>query len=237
MNSGDIFYGTLVLFVAVAAYRLVRSRTTSVLAKIVVVGVALALLQDFHRQIGWQFHAGLGWLWRIVTPDRAVIAGLAAAVTLMLRDHYAPMVSEAGLVVRRLRSSAEANVQRQWREAEAEARERLEVEERATRSRMENEVRSTQAFIAQELERLRWEREAAVKEKERAARPNPYKVLGISPGATREEIKRRYRELVAAYHPDKAVDTTPEIRRLAEEKVKEINWAHEETTKERSHAE
>ena len=31
---------------------------------------------------------------------------------------------------------------------------------------------------------------------------DPYKVLGIAPGATDEEIKRAYRNLSRKYHPD-----------------------------------
>ena len=31
---------------------------------------------------------------------------------------------------------------------------------------------------------------------------DPYKVLGLSPGASQEEIKRAYRQKVKEYHPD-----------------------------------
>lgn len=231
VESGDILYGTVVLFVGIAAYRLGRSRTTALLVKVVVAGLGLAYLNDFHHRFGWRFDAAHDWLWRLAAPDRALIAGLAAAVALTVRDRYAPMVSEAGYIVRRLRSSAEADIQRQYRKAEAdirrqerEARERLEAEECAAHARIESELQAARATIQRE-------REEAVKEKERASRPDPYKVLGVAPGASREAIKRRYRELVTAYHPDKAANTTPEIRRLAEEKMKEINGAYEKLLK------
>ena len=55
---------------------------------------------------------------------------------------------------------------------------------------------------------------------------NPYKVLGVSPNATDDEIKQAYRELARKYHPDKYRDS--DLADLAEEKMKEINAAYEE---------
>ena len=55
---------------------------------------------------------------------------------------------------------------------------------------------------------------------------NPYKVLGVSPNATDDEIKQAYRELARKYHPDKYRDS--DLSDLAEEKMKEINAAYEE---------
>ena len=55
---------------------------------------------------------------------------------------------------------------------------------------------------------------------------NPYKVLGVSPNATDDEIKQAYRELARKYHPDKYRDS--DLADLASEKMKEINAAYEE---------
>ncbi|KPU43603.1 chaperone protein DnaJ [Oxobacter pfennigii] len=54
---------------------------------------------------------------------------------------------------------------------------------------------------------------------------NPYEVLGINQGASEDEIKRAYRELVKKYHPDQYRDNP--LSKLAEEKLKEINEAYD----------
>lgn len=58
---------------------------------------------------------------------------------------------------------------------------------------------------------------------------NPYKVLGVSENATKEEIRAAYLTLVKKYHPDKYTDTP--LKELAGEKIKEINQAYEMLTK------
>ena len=60
---------------------------------------------------------------------------------------------------------------------------------------------------------------------------DPYKVLGIDPAATDEEVKKAYRELARKYHPDNYMNTP--LADLAEEKMKEINEAYETIQKER----
>lgn len=58
---------------------------------------------------------------------------------------------------------------------------------------------------------------------------NPYEVLGVKEGASDEEIKKAYRELVKKYHPDKYVNNP--LADLAAEKMKEINDAYDALTK------
>ena len=58
---------------------------------------------------------------------------------------------------------------------------------------------------------------------------NPYKVLGVSEGASQEEIRAAYLKLVKKYHPDKYTDT--DLKELANEKLVEINEAYEALTK------
>jgi curved DNA-binding protein CbpA len=58
---------------------------------------------------------------------------------------------------------------------------------------------------------------------------DPYQVLGVSPNASQEEIKKAYRELVRKYHPDNYHDNP--LADLAQEKMKEINEAYDAITK------
>ena len=53
---------------------------------------------------------------------------------------------------------------------------------------------------------------------------DPYKVLGISPNATDDEVKKAYKELSRKYHPDAYVNNP--LANLAEDKFKEVQEAY-----------
>lgn len=53
---------------------------------------------------------------------------------------------------------------------------------------------------------------------------DPYSVLGISRGASTEEIKKAYRQLSRKYHPDANVNNPNKAQ--AEEKFKQIQEAY-----------
>ncbi|SHI99400.1 DnaJ like chaperone protein [Palleronia salina] len=64
------------------------------------------------------------------------------------------------------------------------------------------------------------------------AEPDPYEVLGLDPGASAAEAKKRWRQLVRDSHPDRMVarGVPPEAVRLAERRLVAINRAYEEIT-------
>ena len=61
---------------------------------------------------------------------------------------------------------------------------------------------------------------------------NPYDVLGVSPNASDDEIKRAYRDLTRKYHPDANVNNP--LADLAEEKFKEVQEAYDIIMRERA---
>lgn len=61
---------------------------------------------------------------------------------------------------------------------------------------------------------------------------DPYGVLGVSPDASDEEIKKAYRDLARKYHPDNYHDNP--LADLAQEKMKQINEAYDTITRIRS---
>jgi DnaJ like chaperone protein len=60
-----------------------------------------------------------------------------------------------------------------------------------------------------------------------SGRKDPYTILGVSRGASPEEVKAAYRRLASQYHPDKVQHLGEDFKRLAEVKFKEIQDAYE----------
>lgn len=59
-----------------------------------------------------------------------------------------------------------------------------------------------------------------------ASKRDYYEVLGVSKDATQDELKKAYRKLSMAYHPDRQVNKTTAEKKDAEEKFKEIGEAY-----------
>ena len=65
---------------------------------------------------------------------------------------------------------------------------------------------------------------------------DPWAALGLAPGAPAEEVKRRYRALVRALHPDRMIarGVPEEARKLAEERLAAVTSAYGEIMQERA---
>ncbi len=61
-----------------------------------------------------------------------------------------------------------------------------------------------------------------------------YKVLGVAPTATDDEIKTAYRKLALKNHPDRVASLGEDVRKAAEKKFQEINAAMETIKRVRS---
>ena len=62
---------------------------------------------------------------------------------------------------------------------------------------------------------------------------NAYKILEIDKTATRDEIKKAYRNMAKKYHPDKVIHLGKEHQKGAEEKFRQVQEAYEQLQKER----
>ena len=60
-----------------------------------------------------------------------------------------------------------------------------------------------------------------------------YKILGISPNATNDEVKAAYRKMTLKHHPDRVSTLGDDVREAAEKKFQEINNAKERIYKAR----
>lgn len=60
-----------------------------------------------------------------------------------------------------------------------------------------------------------------------------YKVLGVSPSASNDEVKAAYRKLALKHHPDRVATLGEDIRKAAERKFQEINAAKDRIYKAR----
>ena len=54
------------------------------------------------------------------------------------------------------------------------------------------------------------------------------RVLGVVPGASIQEVAVAYRHMAQMYHPDRTAGLGPELQALSEQKMKQINAAHQE---------
>jgi len=60
-----------------------------------------------------------------------------------------------------------------------------------------------------------------------------YKILGISPEATDEEVKKAYRKMALKYHPDRVTSMGEDVEKAAKLKFQELQAAYEDIKKQR----
>lgn len=59
---------------------------------------------------------------------------------------------------------------------------------------------------------------------------DPHDVLGVTRGASRDEVRRAYHARVREFHPDRVAGAAAEIQRLAEQRTRELNAAYRALT-------
>lgn len=67
----------------------------------------------------------------------------------------------------------------------------------------------------------------------RPSNDSNYRILGITPDATDEEVKKAYRKMAVQYHPDKVATLGEDVQKAAEEKFKAVSQAYESICRER----
>ena len=77
---------------------------------------------------------------------------------------------------------------------------------------------------------------ARIRARHVAAKDDPYLILGVTQDAPEEEIRRRYRELVREYHPDRhiAAGVPEEMIEIATQRLQTVNEAYDRIMKEKA---
>jgi DnaJ-domain-containing protein 1 len=89
---------------------------------------------------------------------------------------------------------------------------------------------------ADDTQRSKGQQRARRKRQETPPRDPWWKVLGVSPKASLDEIKEHYREAIRMHHPDRVAGLAPELITLAEQRTKELNAAFSEAKRVRGGA-
>jgi hypothetical protein len=153
------------------------------------------------------------WAWAFPASSGALLA-------LPLWFYYAPSLNPYGLLdggliaVSVLSLSAASAMHFVPNGARRESRERVEEEPDVPEFEMPKVL-----YV---------DRTVVIKEKARASEDqDPYYVLGLRKGASKEEVERAYRKLVLRYHPDKFSSSPEWVREEAARKTQSVVGAYE----------
>lgn len=104
----------------------------------------------------------------------------------------------------------------------------------AERQILERVARTLRLGIA-ELDRLISQRHRQYASSGSTPEPDAYQVLGISPQADNQDIKKAYRQLMSQYHPDKMSgrDVPKTMREYADRRVREVRAAYDKLRQQR----
>lgn len=61
--------------------------------------------------------------------------------------------------------------------------------------------------------------------------PDPYRILGVEPGATAEELREAYHRELSKYHPDKVAHLGEDLKELARARTSDIIEAYRQLTR------
>jgi len=233
--GAEIVYVFFMLLMAYVGRRIAQSERFLLTKLLIISGLFMFFALGGSR---WQE------LWGFLWPQWALAFGfLLGVLPNKLPRLYMPFGQSRQLDRQRLQ--AQADLENQKRVAEED----LRRQERDASERLRREKEQAEEHLRREAERMKREADERVQKAEQRARhqesqnqksganartanaktkPDPYGVLGIKRGASKTEIKSAYRKMAAKYHPDKAANATDEIKKLAEERFKEIHAAYTE---------
>ena len=127
---------------------------------------------------------------------------------------------------RELKEAQERQKDADRRRYEAEQMAQEEQNKRASNERKHAEERQTEDARRRAEEESRFEKEQRQAKTQQKGRAFYARILGLQTNFTGADIKKRYRELVRQYHPDKVNHLGPKLKEVAEREMKEINEAY-----------
>ena len=184
----------------------------------------------------------------IINADGRVMHSEMEFVRQMLRQNFGEAARQQGdAILRRLieqqRSEGRAAFQRQIRESCYQIAQHMDYSERMQLlnflvmiAQADGNVVNEELFALREV--AQWMQLSASEVDQMLNLghddlESAYKVLGVSPDASDDELRKAYRKLALEHHPDRVAKLGDDVRKAAEKKFQEINAAKERIWKAR----